>query len=96
VFTLSDEYAALKQRAQSVFVREALRHHRLRKWEAFMAFDADDNGLLGASELYGALKFLAMPGLSPEEAVDFLEAGDANRDGFLDHKARGLSGDSFR
>ena len=46
-----------------------------------MAFDADDNGLLSAAEVYGALRFLGMPGLGPGDAVDFLEAGDTNRDG---------------
>ena len=29
------------------------------------AFDADDNGLLSASEVYGALRFLGMPALTP-------------------------------
>lgn len=73
VFTLSDEYAALKERAQAVFVREALGQRSLKLWEAFMAFDSDDNGLLGPAELYGALKWLEMPDLTPEDVVDFLE-----------------------
>ena len=34
VFTMSDEYSVLKQRAQSVFVREALKSEKvgLKKW----------------------------------------------------------------
>lgn len=86
MFTLDDEYAALKQRAASIFAREALAARKLKKWEAFMAFDADDNGLLSAAEVYGALRFLNMPALTAEDVVDFLNAGDLNRDGLLDYK----------
>jgi len=85
-FTLSDEFSTLKQRAACCFVRGALKKRGLKKWEAFLAFDSDDNGLLGASEVYGALRFLGMPGLTPEDVVDFLESGDVNRDGLLDYK----------
>eukprot|EP01052_Picozoa_sp_SAG31_P026051 SAG31_NODE_2332_length_5931_cov_3.826989_2_plen_1362_part_00 len=85
-FTMADEFATLKQRAQAVYVREALVRKSLKKWEAFMAFDSDDNGLLGPSEIYGALRWLGMPGLTADDVVDFLEAGDVNRDGLLDYK----------
>jgi hypothetical protein len=47
---------------------------------------SDDNGLLGPAELYGALRWLQMPDLTPEDVVDFLEAGDVNHDGHLDYK----------
>merc|ERR1711871_1333119 len=83
---MPDEFARLKQRAQAAFVREALTRRCLKKWEAFMAFDSDDNGLLGPSEIYGALRFLEMPDLTPDDVIDFLEAGDVNRDGHLDYK----------
>ncbi len=32
------------------------------------------------------MRALGMPGVDAEEVVDFLEAGDANKDGFLDYK----------
>ena len=86
VFTVEDEVFALKQRAQAVFVREALTEKAMKKWEAFMAFDSDENGLLGGAEVFGALKWLNLPGLTADDAVDFLEAGDRNRDGALDYK----------
>ena len=38
-----------------------------------MAFDSDDNGFLGGGELYGALRYLGMPDLTPEDVIDFLE-----------------------
>ena len=37
-------------------------------------------------QVYGALKWLGMPGICADDAVDFLEAGDANHDGLLDYK----------
>ena len=43
-------------------------------------------GLLGPSEIYGALRYLEMPDLTPDDVLDFLEAGDTNRDGMLDFK----------
>jgi len=47
---------------------------------------SDDNGLLGPAELYGALRWLAVPDLTPEDVVDFLQARDVNHDGHLDYK----------
>ena len=86
VFTLSDEFSALKQRAQAIFVRQALARRSLKKWEAFTAFDSDDNGLLGPSEVYGALRYLQMPDLTPDDVLDLLSAGDLNGDGMLNYK----------
>ena len=51
VFMMTDEWHALKQRAQAVFVREALGARSVTLWEAFTAFDADDNGFLTAAEV---------------------------------------------
>ena len=86
VFTCESEFSALKQRAQAIFVRQALAGRNLKKWEAFMAFDSDDNGLLGPAEVYGALRHLQMPDLTPDDVIDFLSAGDVNGDGMLNYK----------
>jgi len=58
----------------------------LSPWEAFNAFDSDDNGYLGAAELYGALRWLAVPNLTPSDVVDVLETADFNCDGLADYK----------
>ena len=76
---------ALKQRAQAAFVRAALRARGVTSWEAFVAFDADNNARLSPSELYGALRWLGVPGLTAEDVVDFFELADRNRDGMIDY-----------
>lgn len=86
VFTVPDEWVMLKQKSQAVFVREALKAKNLSLWEAFTAFDNDNNGLLSPAEFYGALLWLNVPNLTAEDVVDFLEAADTNRDGVIDYK----------
>ena len=86
VFLLEDEYAALKKRIQTCHVRNKLKQLSLKNWEAFVAFDSNDNGHLSPDEIYGALRHLEMPDLTPSDVADFLEAGDINRDGLLDYK----------
>ena len=85
VFSVEDEWVALKQRAQAAFVRAALKQRGVTSWEAFVAFDADNNSRLGPSELYGALRWLGVPGLTAEDVVDFFELADSNRDGMIDY-----------
>ena len=83
---MPDEWAALKQQAQAVFIIEALKAKKVTLWEAFSAFDYDNNGILAPSEFYGALKWLGVPNLTAEDAVDFIEAADTNNDGMVDYK----------
>jgi hypothetical protein len=47
-------------------VRLALNRRELTPWEAFVAFDADNNSRLSPSELYGALRWLQVPELTAE------------------------------
>ena len=44
-----------------------------------------DNGLLGAAELYGALLWLETPSVTPQGVLDLLDVGDVDRDGFLSY-----------
>jgi len=80
------QWAALKQQAQAVFIIEALKARNLTLWEAFSAFDYDNNGILAPSEFYGALRWLGVPNLTAEDVVDFIEAADTNNDGMVDYK----------
>ncbi len=80
------EWQALKQRAQAVFVREAVKARNLSLWEAFSAFDYDNSGVLSPSEFYGALVWLGVPDLTANDVADFIEAADTNRDGLVDYK----------
>ena len=67
-------------------MRKALRARSLTLWEAFTAFDADDNGVLSPAEVYGAFRWLKLPDLTAEDVVDFVEAAEAlagRRDGVV-------------
>ena len=69
-----------------MFVQEALAARGVSLWEAFSAFDADNNGVLSPAEVFGALLWLEMPSLAADDVVDFIESADTNRDGFIDYK----------
>jgi len=76
----------LKQHAQAAFMREAIKARKLTLWEAFCVFDADDNGMLSPDELFGALLWLNVPSLTPDDVIDLLEYADKNRDGMIDYR----------
>lgn len=80
------EWLALKQAAQAIFFREALKAKNLTLWEAFTAFDYNNSGMLSPSEFYGALVWLGVPDLTPDDIADFIEAADKNRDGIVDYR----------
>eukprot|EP00808_Paulinella_micropora_P015456 g71669.t1 len=84
VMTVSDEWALLCQRSLAILLRDAIEAKGLTLWQAFTLFDADNSGDLGPEEVYGAIKFLEVPGLMADDVLDFLESGDANRNGRLD------------
>ena len=80
IFTLPDEFHLLKQRAQSVRTREAIKAKGILLYDAFKVFDTDKNGFLSAAELYGALEWLGVRGLSPLDILEFVKTADADGD----------------
>jgi hypothetical protein len=66
---VSDEWQQIKQRAQAIYVTEALKARGLTLWEAFTAIDYDNNGVLSGSELYGALVWLQVPNLTADDGT---------------------------
>jgi Ca2+-binding EF-hand superfamily protein len=86
LFMVPHQWLALKQSAQAIFFREALKAKNLTLWEAFTAFDYNNSGMLSPSEFYGALVWLGVPDLTPEDVADFIEAADKNRDGIVDYR----------
>lgn len=64
----------LKQRAQAVRVREAIKQRGLLLHDAFQKFDYDRNGLLSLAEVYGALDWLEIPGVLPAEVIFFVRS----------------------
>ena len=51
MFALADQFGMLKQRAQSVRVREGIKQLGLLLYDAFNKFDFDKNGLLSPAEV---------------------------------------------
>eukprot|EP00658_Telonema_sp_P-2_P048635 TRINITY_DN36989_c0_g1_i2.p1 TRINITY_DN36989_c0_g1~~TRINITY_DN36989_c0_g1_i2.p1 ORF type:complete len:243 (+),score=66.74 TRINITY_DN36989_c0_g1_i2:304-1032(+) len=82
-FVVPDEWITLKQQAQSIFMYEAIMRRGLTLYEAFVTVDADDNGVLSAAELYGALLWLGAPEVTPDGVLDLLEVADTDRDGSI-------------
>jgi len=58
LFTTPDQYHLLQYRATVQRIRALLRARRLFVMDAFRAFDTDNNGQLGCSELYSGLEWL--------------------------------------
>lgn len=86
IFTIPDQFTALRHQALAMFVLEALKARGLTTWEGFTAFDSDNNGLLSPAEFYGALLWLQVPDLTASDVVDYLEVVDHNRDGHIDYR----------
>ena len=72
LFTLQDQWSLLKQRAQAVRMREAIRARGLLLHDAFLKFDWDRNGFLSMGEMYAALDWLQLPALTPQDVIFFM------------------------
>jgi Ca2+-binding EF-hand superfamily protein len=83
LFTLPDEYHLLKQRAQSVRIREAVKSKGLLLFDAFRMFDTNRNGLITPAELWGAFDWLQIDATA-EDILDFIRTADKNQDGYLE------------
>ena len=77
LFTLQDQWSLLKQRAQAVRMREAIRARGLLLHDAFQKFDWDRNGFLSMGEMYAALEWLRLPGLTPQDVIFFMRSAGA-------------------
>ena len=64
----------MAQRAQAVRVREAIKARGLLLHDAFLKFDYDRNGLLSLAEVYGALEWLGIPSLTPDDVLFFVSS----------------------
>jgi len=67
-------------------MRASLKKKQITFWDAFTMFDNSNTGLLSPSEFYGALVFLGVPDITPDDVVDFFDGFDKNRDGIIDYK----------
>ena len=80
VFSTSDVFAMLKQRAQTARLREAIKLAGLQLYDAFHKFDYDKNGFLSPSEVWGAFTYLKVE-ISALDVLSFVNVADTDRDG---------------
>lgn len=80
LFSMPDEWSLLKQRAWQTRCREAIRDRGLKLYDAFILFDSDGNGKLSAAELFGALEWLNLPGVTARDIMEFMWLADSDRD----------------
>jgi len=82
LFTLSDQFGMLKQRAQSVAINIAIKQKGMLLYDAFCKFDYSHNGFLTPGELWGGFEFLGID-MTASDVLDFVGAADTDNDGLL-------------
>ena len=82
LFSISDEWALLKQRALSSFVRERLSQKGTAYGDAF-TFIRGASPIIKAQHMLGAFAWLGDSSMTPREMVDFIRANDKDKDGGL-------------
>jgi Ca2+-binding EF-hand superfamily protein len=85
LFTLSDYFGQLKQRATSVCLREEIQSRGMLLYDAFNKFNFAKNGLLSPAEMWGAFHYLDVE-MSAMDILDFVNAADMDRDGNISYK----------
>ena len=86
IFQIERAANALKQRAHVSFLRRAIAARGLTLYEAFLAVDANSNGYIDPSEMYGAMDAFGVPATGPEDLVDFYQICDAAGSGAIDYR----------
>eukprot|EP01043_Picozoa_sp_COSAG02_P008366 COSAG02_NODE_266_length_26580_cov_9.209207_14_plen_1251_part_00 len=82
LFSISDEWALLRQRAQASFVRSRLAQMGKQLGDAF-TFIRGASSIIKAPEMLGAFVWLGDRSMTPREAVDFIRVNDKDKDGGL-------------
>lgn len=82
LFTLSDQFGMLKQRAQSVALTIAIKKKGMLLYDAFCKFDYSHNGFLTPGEVWGGFEFLGID-MTTSDILDFVSAADNDNDGLL-------------
>ena len=82
LFTLSDQFGMLKQRAQSVALSTAIRRQGMLLYDAFCKFNYSHNGYLTPGEVWGGFDYLGVD-MTANDVLDFVNAADSDNDGLL-------------
>jgi hypothetical protein len=85
LFSIPDEWALLRQRAQASFVRARLNQMNKQYGDAF-TFIRGSNSIIKAAEMLGAFSWLGDSSMTPREVVDFIRVHDKDKDGGLNYE----------
>ena len=85
LFSISDEWELLKQRAQASFVRTRLAQMGKQYGDAF-TFIRGASPVIKAAEMLGAFAWLGDSSMTPREVLDFIRANDKDGDGGLNYE----------
>jgi hypothetical protein len=85
IFSVTDQWYALCQRALACRLREAIASKGLKVYDACLFFDSDKNGLLSCAELLGGCAWLGLDLVQPLDVANLVRAYDMDLDGYLSY-----------
>ena len=83
VFQLSSEFEVMEYETTVLRLRKLLLMRGMYALDAFRAFDSDRNIVINCAELYGALEWLGIQGLSESQVHGVMRCLDKDKDGML-------------
>eukprot|EP00475_Leptophrys_vorax_P011553 TRINITY_DN18110_c0_g1_i1.p1 TRINITY_DN18110_c0_g1~~TRINITY_DN18110_c0_g1_i1.p1 ORF type:complete len:972 (-),score=250.87 TRINITY_DN18110_c0_g1_i1:49-2586(-) len=85
VFTTSDQWVLLKQKAMMFRMRETIKTKGLLFYDAFRLFDYNRDGFLSPAELFGAVDWLGLK-LEAQDVLEIIRTNDIDGDGNISYK----------
>ena len=83
VFRLSSEFEVLEYETTVLRLGKRMMARGMYALDAFRAFDSDRNNVINCAELYGALEWLGIQGLSEAQVHGVMRCLDKDKDGML-------------
>lgn len=80
LFHMPDQWTLIKAKAWEQRIRSAIMDQGIGLRDAFHMFDSDGNDKLSASELFGALNWLGLPGVTARDVLEFMVILDSDQD----------------
>jgi hypothetical protein len=85
LFSLSNQWGMLKQRAQSIILSNAIKRNGMLLFDAFSKFNYSKNGFLTSGETWSLFSYLEIE-MTAQDILDFVQAADVDRDGNISYR----------
>lgn len=85
LFSLSTPYTLLHERAIGLCLRRELSSRDIHLADAYLAFNSSHSGVLSPDELWGAMRFARMMGITAADVLDFIEVADTHHEGTIQY-----------